>query len=312
LLISSPSTLKHVHKAFVDAGADIILTATYQASFDGFSKTQRSSGNVSREEAERYMLSAVPLSRSCFDSKSGIVALSLGAYGATMTPSTEYSGDYDGLDRQGLENFHRDRLDIFVKQADTWNDIDLLAFETLPRLDEVQAVRQVAASVPQDLLKPYWISCVFPGTDDRLPDSSTISDIVNASLLGNVGSTPFAIGINCTKLPKLPLLIDQFEEAIMAAKVPFPSLVIYPDGAGNKVYNSQLQQWVERPADQEEGQKCWNETLFDLVQNVQSRARWFSIIVGGCCKVPPVEIGKLRARMVASQQFQMHQSPASV
>jgi homocysteine S-methyltransferase len=302
LLISSPSTIRHVHKAFVDAGADIVLTATYQASFDGFAKTRASSESISRQNAVNYMLSAVPLARSSFGSGPGVVALSLGAYGATMTPSTEYSGDYGPLTLNDLETFHHDRLNVFLSQVDTWDEINLLAFETLPRLDEVQAVRRIASSLPQDLQKPYWISCVFPGTDSRLPDGSAISDIVKACLLGNGGSTPFAIGINCTKVHKLPQLIEHFEHAIIAAEVAFPSLVIYPDGAGGRVYDTQLQKWVDSPADQEAGQYGWDEAVFRLVQDVQSRARWFSIIVGGCCKVSPLNIRKLRSRIAVRQQ----------
>ena len=41
LLASSPKTLLEVHKAYAAAGADVLLTATYQASYEGFAATPR-------------------------------------------------------------------------------------------------------------------------------------------------------------------------------------------------------------------------------------------------------------------------------
>jgi len=102
LLITNPQKLKDVQEAFAAAGADIILTATYQASYEGFARS-----GVSEDEAERSMRSAVLIARDAFmsrlDGKRGKVALSLGAYGATMIPGQEYSGAYDP-DHAGVES----------------------------------------------------------------------------------------------------------------------------------------------------------------------------------------------------------------
>ncbi|KAG4429146.1 hypothetical protein IFR05_015375, partial [Cadophora sp. M221] len=45
LLLTSPSLLVAVQTAFVDAGVDILLTATYQASYEGFARTVTSFGD---------------------------------------------------------------------------------------------------------------------------------------------------------------------------------------------------------------------------------------------------------------------------
>ena len=45
LLVSSPETLLDVHSGYVSAGADILLTATYQASFHGFEETLKAVSN---------------------------------------------------------------------------------------------------------------------------------------------------------------------------------------------------------------------------------------------------------------------------
>lgn len=41
LILSSPSTLSSVHGVFLSAGAEILQTATYQASLAGFARTPR-------------------------------------------------------------------------------------------------------------------------------------------------------------------------------------------------------------------------------------------------------------------------------
>jgi homocysteine S-methyltransferase len=195
-LISSPETLLKTQTDFADAGADILLTATYQASFEGFSRTHRETqihGQIenctgySRVEAAKYMRSAVDIARTAFRDAgrlSGFVALSLGAYGATMIPSQEYTGKYPKElgESNGLYDFHLDRISCFVDVEATWSSINLVAFETLSRLAEIEAVRMVMGAVNASAAsKEFWISCVFPD-DDRLPDGSTIADVVVAML----------------------------------------------------------------------------------------------------------------------------------
>jgi homocysteine S-methyltransferase len=196
LLISSPETLLKTQTDFAHAGADVLLTATYQASFEGFKRTPRETQlhdqidnrtEYNRVEAAKYMRSAVDISRTAFrdaGKSTGLVALSLGAYGATMVPSQEYTGKYprELIDSKGLYDFHLARITCFVEDEATWSSIDLVAFETIPRLAEVEAVRIAMETVKtRTAPKGFWISCVFPD-DDELPDGSNISQIVAAML----------------------------------------------------------------------------------------------------------------------------------
>lgn len=300
LLISSPSTLEQVHSAFANAGADIVLTATYQASFEGFSRTHVNGICVESAQAEQHMLSAVSIARSVFAPKTGLVALSCGAYGATMVPSTEYSGEYGPMTGPELETFHSGRLLLFLSNPDAWNDIDLIAFETLPRLDEILAVRQVAALIPLDKRKPYWISLVFPGNDDSLPDGTSVAQAVTALLSTKHENVPFAIGINCTKVHKLHHLITQFEQSILDASLAFPTLVLYPDGVGGQVYNTAQQKWLDVNPTHQAAARPWHEHVAQIVREAQDRHMWRSIIVGGCCKTTPEHIARLRQSLELS------------
>ena len=196
LLISSPETLLKAQTDFACAGADVLLTATYQASFEGFSRTHRETTALgggdshigyNRAEATKYMRSSISIARLAFVNAGrapGLVALSLGAYGATMVPSQEYTAKYPRalLESEGLYDFHLDRITCFAEDEETWNNIDLVAFETLPRLEEIYAVRMVMGTVnSRAASREFWISCVFPDGED-LPDGNFTEDVVAAML----------------------------------------------------------------------------------------------------------------------------------
>ena len=288
LLVEGSSTLETVQQDFARAGADIILTATYQASFDGFANTKiTGESGIGKDQARTLMLAAVSVARKAFQGRPGLVALSLGAFGATMLPGAEYSGDYGVMSEEYLFNFHHERVSVFMG-SDEWKQIDLVAFETLPRVDEVRATRQVMQRVND---KDYWISCVFPNDDDRLPDGTNIDELVRFMLQGE--HPPFGVGINCTKIHKVSRLIQRFENAAKAHQLSLPRLVIYPDGAGGKVYDTTLQQWIgddiEHPP--------WDGQIFKIIEEVIKRGAWKGILVGGCCKTTPQDIKLLRDRL---------------
>ena len=311
LLMSAPETLAKIHKSFVEAGADILLTATYQASFEGFSGTRRydgvsgatrDGGQYSRAEVKHIMQSAVPLARSAFGSKQGLVALSLGAYGATMIPSTEYTGKYP-LDMElpfALELWHTERMMAFEANQKTWDNIDLVAFETLPRLNVIESVRGAMRRISKP--KPFWMSCVFPNDDEKLPDGSEVKNVVRAMLgqmpfpTTSIPSSPIptGIGMNCTKVHKLRSLIKHFEDAAASMNIQLPHLVIYPDGADKLTYNTTSQTWT--PRETAITVRDWDEEMFDIVQEVEKRDKWAGIIVGGCCKTKPQHIARLSER----------------
>lgn len=314
LLLTSPSTLLSAQTAFANAGADVILTATYQASFEGFA----ASGVHDEDEAGKAMRSAVSLARQAFqsadkggnrDGKKAKVALSLGAYGATMVPSQEYSGKYDAehVTVQQLAAWHRKRIGVFFEGEEggnCWGEVDFVAFETVPRIEEVWAVREVMSDVNlvvgREGKRGFWISCVFPRQGNLLPDGSSVQDVVKAMLGREGGAVPMGIGINCTKIGKVEGLVLDFEGAIeeivgSGEVAEWPSLAIYPDGTNGEVYNTVTKEWEKKDGVEQVG--SWDESLFEIVRRAQERACWKSIFVGGCCKSAPDDIAKLRRRI---------------
>lgn len=133
-----------MHRSFLTAGTDILLTATYQTSFEGFTRTDP---RFTRDDAARYMRSAIPLARDAFAAlpdRSVRVALSLGPYGAAMSPAAaEYSSLYPEKmnNEDALRTWHGERLRVFVEDDAAWDGVKYVVFETVRRADEVKAIR---------------------------------------------------------------------------------------------------------------------------------------------------------------------------
>lgn len=263
LLVSDPATLQACQRDFVDAGADVLLTATYQVSPEGFGRTKTADfpDGIPRTAIPQFLETAISVAEHAAQSKKGKIALSLGPYGACMIPGQEYSGEYDAEhdSEETLYRWHLSRLRLFQgTEDDLLSRVQYVAFETLPRLDEVRAVRRAAWDA--GITVPVWISCVFPRDDECLPDGSTVEEVVDAALAPmQDGYLPWGIGVNCTKIQKLPGLIDRFgpciRQAIDAGQISTaPALVLYPDGTNGEVYNTTTQAWEKRENADSQGQ----------------------------------------------------------
>ncbi|KAA8576785.1 hypothetical protein EYC84_006842 [Monilinia fructicola] len=318
-----PKTLLATQKSFVDAGADILLTATYQTSYEGFGGSgyavhSHSSPKSEREDGDKkvvngIMRSAIDIASDAFSTQkdsNGKIALSLGAYGAIMTPGQEYTGKYDDEHKSSeqLSSWHHERISVFSRDSKCWERVDYVAFETIPLLAEIEGVRKSMGEVERlnggaAGSKPFWITCVFPGEGYCLPDGSSVQQIVKAMLGKNDGSpVPFGIGLNCTKVGKVEALIIDFEQSVNALVESGeiserPSLVVYPDGTTKgEVYNTSTKVWeIREPPGKDD--LHWDEAVLEIVKGARERGFWREIIVGGCCKTTPREIGKLRERI---------------
>ena len=294
----------------------MILTATYQASHQGLLAS-----GVESEKVGEVLRSSVQISRDAFRKtegsarrrEQGKVALSLGAYGATMIPSQEYGGRYDAdhVTEVQLRDWHLKRIAEFLPAQgqdgdgrECWGNVDLVAFETLPLLVEVSGVRMAMGRVNERLgvekeeSKGFWIVCVFPGEGNRLPDGSSVEEVVGAMLESRDGEVvPMGIGINCTRVGKLKGLVREFEEAVVkllgnGEVQEAPALVVYPDGTMGEVYNTTTKVWEKGAVVEDIG--SWHDAVYEIVCEARERGVWKEIFVGGCCKTTPDSIANLR------------------
>ncbi len=234
----------------------MLLTATYQVSPEGFARTKTAQypDGIPKHAIGEFLQTAVDVAERAKVRDSTKIALSLGPYGACMIPGQEYSGAYDAEhdSEEALYRWHLDRLRLFLgAEGDLLSRMQYVAFETLPRLDEIRAVRRAIHDAGINV--PFWIACVFPREDELLPDGSSIEQVVRAAVAPIEGGlVPWGIGVNCTKLHKLSGLLKAFGDCVTAATAAgdisaVPSFVLYPDGTNGEVYNTTTQVW-EKPA----------------------------------------------------------------
>src|SRR5579863_8235733 len=128
VLEDAPEKIVAVHRAYIEAGADCIETASYQVSRMGYAEF-----GLAPERADAALLRAVELARNAaaeFPDRRVVVAASLGPYGAALHNGAEYHGNYD-CSFSELVKFHRERIQVLAGASDSQAP-DLLAFETLP------------------------------------------------------------------------------------------------------------------------------------------------------------------------------------
>ncbi|KAA8641928.1 hypothetical protein EYZ11_002534 [Aspergillus tanneri] len=300
LLVSDPATLLSCQRDFVNANIDVLLTATYQVSIEGFARTKTPDHphGIPRNAIPAYLRTAVEVAEKAKNDRTSI-ALSLGPYGACMIPGQEYSGNYDEehSSEDALFCWHWERLRLFT-EADLIQRMQYIAIETLPRVDEIRASRRAVHAAGITL--PLWISCVFPEETDTLPDGSTVEQVVQA-VVGYLdgGATPWGIGINCTKIHKLPTLVDKFGNCVASMVAAgqiqaqdVPSLVLYPDGTNGEVYNTTTQAW-EKKEGRRGDTRQWEVQLAQVVRDARAKGQFRSYLVGGCCKASHYDIKKL-------------------
>jgi homocysteine S-methyltransferase len=193
VLVEEPGRIVDAHRAFVDAGATVVIGASYQASFEGLARR-----GLDRRAAARLLGSSVELAREAVGDRA-LVAASIGPYGAFLANGAEYTGAYglgDGEQaRATLRAFHLDRAEALAAAGP-----DLFAVETIPSLVETAALTSVLEEIGD---VPAWVS--FSCRDDaHLCDGSPIEDAVEL-----VSACPqvVAVGVNCTAPAHVPGLV---------------------------------------------------------------------------------------------------------
>jgi homocysteine S-methyltransferase len=259
LLTEDREALVAAHLAYLEAGAEIVISASYQASAAGLQRD-----GLSPEAAEAALRATTELAQDAVRRHgSGIVAASVGPYGATRADGSEYRGEYD-VDAAQLRDFHRERLTPLLQPGP-----DLLAIETIPTVFETRAIAEAVADAGAP---PSWLAFVCrdgatTAGGDRIEDAVRAA----ADVPGIV-----AIGVNCTS----PVHIGELLER--AADVTDLPLIAYANGGQH--WNAVDGQWegAHVPADDPALVERW----------LAAGAR----IVGGCCGVGPERIAGLRAR----------------
>lgn len=267
-LFARPDLVQSVHYDYYKAGADIVSSASYQASVEGFEKK-----GYRRDKAKKLIQDSVALVRAARDAflydtadtaflrrPAPLVAASVGPYGAYLADGSEYRGDY-ACSRAELADFHEERLALLVEMRP-----DILAFETLPLIDEALALA--------DDLRRYrdavaWFS--FSCKDEKhISSGEPIAEI--ARILDREPQAA-AIGVNCTAPDYVAPLVQEIRS------VSEKPIVVYPNTG--ETYDTAA--------------KTWHGAATAYTDYVKS---WFDAgarLIGGCCRTTPATIRDIAA-----------------
>lgn len=254
LLADDPDEITEAHAAFYRAGASVATTASYQASFDGFAQR-----GIGRAEATALMRRSVELAaeartRLADDRRPLWVAASVGPYGAALADGSEYRGRY-GMSVAALADWHRPRLEVLADAG-----ADVLALETVPDVDEAEALVQALSGLATNA----WLTYSIDGARTRAgqPLDEAFDVVANVPEI-------VATGVNCCAPADVAAAVR------VASARTGKRVIAYPNSG---------ESW--------EGGQWAGARGFDPA----SAMDWLDAGasgIGGCCRVTPADIATL-------------------
>ncbi|MFD8013700.1 homocysteine S-methyltransferase [Streptomyces sp. NPDC058955] len=283
LLADAPEQIEAAHTAYVRAGAQVLITGSYQATYEGFARR-----GLARAEAAALLTRSVALARAAAGhagegeegtGEGGVgegegppgsgtrrkvwVAASVGPYGAMLADGSEYRGRY-GLSVRELVAFHRPRVETLAAAGP-----DVLALETVPDADEAEALLRAVEGCGV----PVWLSYTVAGGRTRAGQGLAEAFAVAA---GN--EQVVAVGVNCCEPAEAA---DAVAAAVAATGRP---AVVYPNSGEG--WDAGARGWRGAPA-------------YGPAAAPRLAAAWADAgarLVGGCCRVGPDTIAALAGR----------------
>ena len=274
ILLEQPDAIKQVHYDYFKAGADCAITASYQATIEGFVKR-----GLNEKEAVALIQRSVKIAIEARDEFWGdelnrvrrskpFVAASIGPYGAFLADGSEYRGNY-GLTEKELMDFHRPRMKALTEAG-----AEMLACETIPCFIEAQAIAKLLQEFPNTTA---WVS--FSARDEkRISEGPVFADCVK-----QLEANPqiIAIGINCTSPKYVSSLISA------ARNVTNKPILVYPNSG--ETYDATTNDWDGHPVHESFGEQA---------------REWFKTgarLIGGCCRTTPDDISVIASWVRSSR-----------
>ncbi len=292
ILLQQPLLIKQTHLDYFRAGAQVAITASYQASTPGLIKhfgmneahakaIIKKSVKLAKEARDDYVVETMTklTTKDQENIEAGgvdiaeheasirnrlFIAGSVGPYGAFLADGSEYRGDY-AVAKEDMKAFHRGRIEALIEA-----DVDVLACETIPSKAEVEALLELLTTEFGDT--EAWFSFTLRDSQ-HISDGTPLSKI--AALFDGVDQV-VALGVNCVS-----------DDVVLGAlKVLQPlrkrgTLLVYPNSG--EQWNAHAREW--------EGERTKGSDLA-----TKTKAWWDAGagLIGGCCRTTPEDIRVMR------------------
>lgn len=319
----NPDELRSTHIDFFAAGADVVTTASYQMSFEGFASHGLSRGeaiDLLRRSAELAVqardlsMHSLPPSRL-----QPMVAASVGTYAAHLADGSEYTGRL-GRTSEQLEAWHRDKFSILASSG-----ADALACETVPCLEEVKALVRLLESPPHAApagnggglqeeaggvdISSSWLSLAcrrsshgYESPDQLVLNSGeSLEDAIRsiedppapaAPSMAAAASARFGVGVNCVD-PRITLsLIEEIREFCHSDRL----IVVYPNSG--EAWDAVRSCWCSNLSG---GTDFCSETAGPVAAMVRGWRDAGANVIGSCCRTGPETTRLIRKALLVHE-----------
>lgn len=285
--INCPLSIVSVHERFLNAGSDVIITSSYQLSYEGLRRKglckdmydMSDPANRSLRATTAYAIAArenIPI----YDRNASLIASSVGCFGAHLGDGSEYTGCY-GVNVKKIEEWHAQRYQVLRNSGP-----DLMAFETIPCIDECKALCSLISRYDLEKGISGWMSFACKG-DGKLNSGEDFEDAIRVVLdpvEECISLKYIGIGVNCTSPNFINELLDITSNYVTPNSL--HPVVVYPNKG--ELWDDRGRVWVQ-------------DTAVDDSAFAQSGAHdWYergARIIGGCCRTTPCTIRKLSAAL---------------
>ncbi|KAH8263279.1 hypothetical protein KR044_006692, partial [Drosophila immigrans] len=271
---TNPTAVINTHLDFLQNGADMILTNTYQTSVEGYMEylelDEQQSIDLIKKTVRMAHVAKEKYLAECYESQLAIpegfplIIASIGPFGAHLHDGSEYTGSYaDYVPAKTITDWHRVRIEACLEAG-----VDALAIETIPCLMEAEAlVEMLCDDYPH---VKFWVAfqCKDESTlahgEEFAEAATAIWEILRER---KAQDNCLAVGVNCVH-PKFVTPLFKSLNGDRSAEDQIP-LVVYPNSG--EVYDVATG-WQGR------------EHCVPLAKYAPEWAQLGAKIIGGCCR----------------------------
>ncbi|RLV94035.1 Homocysteine S-methyltransferase YbgG [Spathaspora sp. JA1] len=252
-ILTNPDLVEQVHREYLNSGADMIVTATYQLS----QSILRRHTELNDRQIEGIWETAIDIAVRAIDNRDNVFVIgSIGPYSASLGSGAEYR-NVEAVSNEFLQQYHTPLFQYLSNN----DKVDVIGMETVSTLQEFTVFHEMKH------IKPYYIS-ITSNNCVTLIDGTPISHVV--SYVKEKSDEWFiGLGINCTEYT----LISEIIKNINLPLILYPNLGYVAEG--------------EKVKPKEKDDKEWVRNVSDWLRNENVR------VIGGCCGTTPLEIKQI-------------------
>lgn len=264
LALSHPEIIGNIHRSYIDAGADIICTCTFNA--NRFSQQGFGSEDKVREINLAGACTARAAAESCHSRKIWVMG-SIGPTPKSLTIAELMSDPADPFSYNSL-------LEAYGEQAEALVDggVDGFIVETVTDLRNAEAALCAIGKITErkGIVLPVMVSATLMGPGCCLMTGSTVQEFVDTVSAYN----PLSLGLNCSSGAR-----QMIQGIRLIAEKAVCAVSVYPN-AGLPTSHG------------------YGETPCDTASAIcEMAADGLINIAGGCCGTTPMHIREISARL---------------